>query len=393
MPIKPDFSPANGPKVGLEATLELVSWLDVEDVCSDRGVLMTKLIEAADEKDYKMPKDMGVAQIAYKVTDKATGAVLAEAGSAEAPVAHQIDETEIALPAIELALKKMKAGGKSELNIVGDKKYSPFDGSPALTVELFLASFENEADRCALRLSLSPLARCVHEWSGRTLRLNQCRVSLAGCLSFLPCLRSWDLEEDAKLAGAEAKKDAGNAKFKAGDLGRAQRRYEAAKTMLVSDYKMDDAQKEKCKALKVGAPLAATICFAVHPRRTNAESASAKLTNERLRDSDLGHHITSHHITSHPDPLITSSQVMLFTNLAMVHCLCLVFPLSFYLRQCLSLLPVVRWCSSPTWPWCTPRPRATKRRSSRRPRRRSSSTRIAARRSTARARCSAAGTT
>jgi tetratricopeptide (TPR) repeat protein len=61
----------------------------------------------------------------------------------------------------------------------------------------------------------------------------------------------WDLDEDEKLAVAAAKKEDGNAKFKAGDIARAVRRYEAAKACLASDYKMDEKQKEACKAAKV----------------------------------------------------------------------------------------------------------------------------------------------
>ena len=59
---------------------------------------------------------------------------------------------------------------------------------------------------------------------------------------------SWDLDEAEKLAAAAAKKEDGNAKFKAGDIARAMRRYEAAKACLASDYKMDEKQKEECKA-------------------------------------------------------------------------------------------------------------------------------------------------
>ena len=67
--VTPDFSPADGPKVALKCMVELVSWFDVEDVtdAKDKGVLMTKIVESADDKDYKMPKDMGVAKIVYKI--------------------------------------------------------------------------------------------------------------------------------------------------------------------------------------------------------------------------------------------------------------------------------------------------------------------------------------
>ena len=43
--------------------------------------------------------------------------VLIAAGTADEPASHQLDEDVIAVPAIELALKKMKAGGKSDLKI------------------------------------------------------------------------------------------------------------------------------------------------------------------------------------------------------------------------------------------------------------------------------------
>ena len=109
----------------------------------------------------------------------------------------------------------MKAGGKTKLKIAptygfGEEGHADLGVPPNATLlcDLELVSFTNEKD-------------------------------------------SWDLKEDEKLDAAEVKKANGNQKAKSQDWGRALRRYEAAKTILASDYKMDDEQKEKCKAIKV----------------------------------------------------------------------------------------------------------------------------------------------
>eukprot|EP01052_Picozoa_sp_SAG31_P027468 SAG31_NODE_2575_length_5453_cov_7.045013_7_plen_219_part_00 len=203
-----------------------------------------------------MPKDMGVVRMIYKIT-RPDGTVLSEGGTSEEPATHQvetysvallllpkkipywfvilqIDEDEIVPPVLEMALKKMKAGGKSELRI--ESSYCGEGEEGPLTGELQLVSFENEKD-------------------------------------------SWDLEEPEKLAVAEAKKEAGNVKLKAGDLDRALRRYEAAKTVLASDYKMDDEQKEKCKAIKV---VVFTNMAMVHAKKGNMDEV-LKAADEALK--------------------------------------------------------------------------------------------------------------
>jgi hypothetical protein len=84
--IQPDYSPAkkvdgtDSAPTELRAHIELCSWYDVEDVSADssRGVLMTKLVEAANKDDYKMPKDMGTATLHFELSDadgKVTGPV------------------------------------------------------------------------------------------------------------------------------------------------------------------------------------------------------------------------------------------------------------------------------------------------------------------------------
>ena len=201
----------------LSVELEVVSWYDVEDVSTDKdgGVLMTKIVESAEANDYKNPKDMGTAKMHLKVTlEDGTVVKDTRADNGDEPVSHQLDETIPICPAVEMALKKMKKGGHSKLKI--SPKHGFGDGNAELGVpggatvlaEIELVEFENEKD-------------------------------------------SWDLSEDEKLETADKKKQQGNQKLKAGDLARAMRRYESAKSVLASDYKMDDDQKEKAKAMKV----------------------------------------------------------------------------------------------------------------------------------------------
>ena len=201
----------------LSVELEVVSWYDVEDVSTDKdgGVLMTKIVESAEANDYKNPKDMGTAKMHLKVTlEDGTVVKDTRADNGDEPVSHQLDETIPICPAVEMALKKMKKGGHSKLKI--SPKHGFGDGNAELGVpggatvlaEIELLEFENEKD-------------------------------------------SWDLSEDDKLETADKKKQQGNQKLKAGDLARAMRRYESAKSVLASDYKMDDDQKEKAKAMKV----------------------------------------------------------------------------------------------------------------------------------------------
>ena len=160
---------------------------------------------------------MGVVKIHLKVTLEDGQVVFDSKASGEdsSPVSHQVDEDTPICPAIELALKKMKKGGHSKLTIAPQYGCGPEGnvklGVPAdatLLAEIELLEYENEKD-------------------------------------------SWDLSEEEKLALAEKKKLMGNQKLKAGDMERALRRYEAAKSALASDYKMDDDQKAKAKAIKI----------------------------------------------------------------------------------------------------------------------------------------------
>jgi FKBP-type peptidyl-prolyl cis-trans isomerase 2 len=223
--IQPDYSPAikvdgtGSAPTELRASIELDSWYNVEDVSTDssRGVLMTKVVEAADSNDYKMPKDMGTAKLHFELSTT-DGKVLVP--RTEEPISHQIDEDAIICPAIEAALKKMKTGGVSELRIAAR------------------CGFGELGNR---ELGVAP------ETEGNKLQLTA-KIEL---LSFENEKDCWDLSEEEKLSVAASKKEDGNAKFKAGDIARAMRRYEAAKACLASDYKMDDKQKEQCKAAKV----------------------------------------------------------------------------------------------------------------------------------------------
>ena len=210
---------------------------------------MTKIVESTEENDYKMPKELGTAKLHYKLTLEDGGRVIADsrADGNEEPVTHVLDEAELLCPAVEMALKKMKKGGVSKLQIKAPQYGFGEEGSADLGVpasavvcaEIELVEFENEKD-------------------------------------------SWDLNEEEKLAAAEAKKVKGNEKAKAKDWARAIRRYESAKTALASDHKMSDEQKEQAKALKITLH---TNLAMVHEKIGDTDAVSDLLACLSLYDS------------------------------------------------------------------------------------------------------------
>lgn len=202
------------PNAKLKTEIELVDIIEIDDINSDGGILVKKIVEG---EGYKNPKDLGTAKFHYKLA-LVDGTTIKDSQTENngEPISHVIDEGELPCCAIELAVKKMKKGGKSEVRIspkyaFGDAGSEQF-GVPAKaeilgTVEL--VSFENEKE-------------------------------------------SWELHDnEEKLQVAQAKKVLGNERVKIKDFEKAARRYENAKDVLTSDYSFTEEQKEKSKELKV----------------------------------------------------------------------------------------------------------------------------------------------
>jgi FK506-binding protein 4/5 len=238
-----DSCPTVPPNATVTVDLELVSWYDVEDVSSDGGVLMTKKIESEEANDYKMPKDLGTVKFQYKLTLETGTVVVDTRVDGTGPVSHVVDENILPCPALELALKKMKKGGKSDLRISPQygfgKAGSAEHGVPAdatILGEIELIEFQNEKD-------------------------------------------SWDLNEEEKLTVADQKKSNGNEKVKSKDYECAIRRYEAAKTCLASDYKMTEDQKEKAKLIKISCHTNMAMCY----EKLGDEEAVLKNCEEALK--------------------------------------------------------------------------------------------------------------
>jgi FKBP-type peptidyl-prolyl cis-trans isomerase/Flp pilus assembly protein TadD len=266
----------------LKLELELLDWQVVEDITKDvaetggsggdgtkvrGGVLMTTLLEAADEQDYDKPKELSVLtfHLALLAGEKELQDSADSSGSA---LSHTVDEEPEAeegaadwwcklmggVSAVECALKKMRKGGKAELKIAPEFAFGAEGnaelGVPAdatLTVVLELVGFVNE--------------KGLHEYAGEDKHA----------------------VEEEKIAAAEKKKALGNKSFKAGKLLRALRRYEGAKALLAKDFSMDDAQKERAKTINVAVLTNSAIC---HTKLGDTDGA-LKSCNEALKlDTD-----------------------------------------------------------------------------------------------------------
>ena len=87
-------------------------------------------------------------------------------------------------------------------------------------------------------------------------RLEGARLRVTAFLvDFRPDPNPWDLAAPAKLAASAAKRDMGNACFKAGDHARAVRRYTTALLHANCDSEFDDAQRAAARALKLASSL------------------------------------------------------------------------------------------------------------------------------------------
>ena len=137
-----------GTKKTAEAEVELVDWVEVEDLTEDKkGGLLLKILSTGAESDYKMPKDLASVRLHYKVSAAETGAVIADSralssgslemsafyafeesepsivshysggGPSAEPREYVVDEDDEICPGLDAALKKMKKGSVAELRV------------------------------------------------------------------------------------------------------------------------------------------------------------------------------------------------------------------------------------------------------------------------------------
>ncbi len=85
----------------------------------------------------------------------------------------------------------------------------------------------------------------------------------------------WEMSNEDKLAQAAARREHGNALFKAGDVRRAAKRYKSALACLTSDHAFSDAQKQQARAAQLPCHLNVAAC-AIKQRQWKAAADSAK---------------------------------------------------------------------------------------------------------------------
>ncbi|KAG1681124.1 hypothetical protein FOA52_015566 [Chlamydomonas sp. UWO 241] len=202
---KPPSVPA-GAKLTVE--LELKSWIKVEDVTGDGGVVRRVL--STPKSEFKTPNTGAKAVVSYTAT-LPDGTVFDEVESFECVVdAGNMPE------GFDVALTKMKMGERDILTLQPGYAFG-------------------SAGRAGARAAVPPNTPVTYD------------VTLT---SFESGKDTWDMSDADKVAAASGAKDRGNAAFKAGNLECAARCYDKATSAISYDKTFPDNVKAAARELR-----------------------------------------------------------------------------------------------------------------------------------------------
>ncbi|KAG9149352.1 hypothetical protein Leryth_003322 [Lithospermum erythrorhizon] len=235
--VKPQYGfgdkgkPASGnegavpPNASLNIILELASWKTVSNVTDDKKVVK-KIVKEGE--GYERPNEGAVVKLKLigKLQD---GTVFIKKGhmdDAEDDLFEFKTDEEQVIEGLDRAVITMKKGELASLTIAPEYAF----GSSEFQQELAV---------------VPPNSTVYYE------------VEL---VSFDKERESWDMNTQEKIEAAAAKKESGNALFKAGKYTRASKRYEKAAKFIEYDTSFSEDEKKQSKALKITCNLNDAAC-------------------------------------------------------------------------------------------------------------------------------------
>ncbi|RMZ52723.1 hypothetical protein APUTEX25_000842 [Auxenochlorella protothecoides] len=209
--VKPQYGPVQGPGAGeaLEIEVTLVDWQKVERL---PGGVVKRTLVSTDE--WQTPNEGATVTLAYTARLAVDGTVFDER-TTESPLVVETDAD--ALPeGLEAAVMKMKKGEKCVVMVPAALAYGS-EGSD------------------------QPMARVPADVDV------EYEVTL---VDQKQAKGSWEMSTPEKIAAAIARKEKGNAYFKAGRVGRAVRQWNQAEEIIKYDDAFSAEEKEESRAVK-----------------------------------------------------------------------------------------------------------------------------------------------
>lgn len=200
------------PNADLEVELTLAKWHKVEDVTDD-GLVVMKLLHTDDDQ-YEKPNEG--AKVTVWATGKLLDGTVFEQHAEGSELTFTTGEEQVC-EGLDEAVMKMKKGDRAVVTI-NDPKYAFGDAGKLMPLAM-----------------VPPNASVVYE------------VQLLG---FVNAKASWEMKDEEKVEDAKAKKEKGNAHFKAGRLAKAGKLWDKAVALVQFDKNFPEEVKAAVRDVK-----------------------------------------------------------------------------------------------------------------------------------------------